>query len=58
MARKLYGPIWRLIYEGGIAPSEFGIDLTDPDDLNEANAAFEIYAQRMKNAMKPKGKGR
>jgi hypothetical protein len=43
-ATKNYNMYWRLIYEGGIAPTEvFGMD---DYDLYEANAALDIYTNK------------
>lgn len=48
-ARNNYMKFWRLIFEGGIAPSEvFALDI---DDLDEANAAFDIYVSRVNQSM-------
>jgi len=52
-----YNKFWRLVFEGGIAPSELGFDLTDLEYLEEANAAFDIYVERVNKAIHPE-KGR
>jgi len=35
---------WRLVYEGGILPSE--VDRMDWDELLEANAALDMFPRR------------
>ena len=41
---------WRLIYEGGLSPSE--VFAMDEELLMEADAAFDIHINRMNKAMK------
>ncbi|MFD4521632.1 hypothetical protein ACFWO6_27205 [Paenibacillus glucanolyticus] len=35
---------WRLVFEGGLSPSE--VDLMDWDELQEANAALDMFPVR------------
>jgi hypothetical protein len=35
---------WRLVFEGGIPPSE--VDLMDWDEIQEANAALDMFPQK------------